>query len=145
MGTYTVTDFAPAFTVNGSASGPITAVTNQNLNVVNSSQRGAADLGDLPVQPLPDRSVRGQLRCSWAAMGDPPSRSGSPPTSATIPIPATAGNYALKIKVNYTGAGRRSGRIRPASTYFTVNVVDVFPLVVNVSVSPTSRRRRPAR
>ncbi len=42
MGTYTVTDFAPAFTVNGSASGPITAVTNQSLTAVNSSQRGAA-------------------------------------------------------------------------------------------------------
>ena len=40
MGTYTVTDFAPAFTVNGATSGPITVVTNQNLTVVNSSQRG---------------------------------------------------------------------------------------------------------
>ena len=40
MGTYTVTDFVPAFTVNGSATGPITAVTNQSLTVSNSSQRG---------------------------------------------------------------------------------------------------------
>ncbi len=39
--TYTVTDFAPAFTVNGSATGPITGVINQSLNVVNSSQHGA--------------------------------------------------------------------------------------------------------
>ncbi len=37
---YTVTDFAPAFAVNGSATGPITAVINQNLTVANSSQRG---------------------------------------------------------------------------------------------------------
>ncbi len=37
---YTVTDFAPIFTVNGSATGPITAVINQNVTITNSSQRG---------------------------------------------------------------------------------------------------------
>ncbi len=137
MGTYTVTDFAPAFTVNGSATGPITAVINQSLTVQNSSQRGAAIIGSyeysLCVTPCADSYQ------PWVAMSDPSSPSGSPPRTATIPIPGTAGNYALKIRVSYSG-GQTAFWPDPAGiTPFTVTVVSVVPLVVNVSVNPTSQ------
>ena len=138
LGTYTVTDFAPAFTVNGGTSSPITVITNQNLNLVNSSQRGATVTASggyyysLCLIPCADNYVL------WGTMGDAPP-SGTPPTSATIPTPAAAGNYALKLKANYTGgtaywpdaAGLGAG-------YFGLNVLNVQPLVVTVSVSPAS-------
>jgi PKD repeat protein len=140
MGTYTVTDFAPAFTVNGSTSGPITAITNQNLTVSNSSQRGATvtasggywySLCLIPCTPPTDAYTL------WATMGDAPP-GGSPPTTATIPLPAIAGNYSLKIKVNYTG-GQWAYWPDPAGTaYFPLNVVSVVPLVVTASVSPAT-------
>jgi hypothetical protein len=132
-GTYTVTDFAPAFTVNGATSGPIPAVTNQSLTVLNSSQSGAGISGTYQYSlctPIPCTDTW----VAWSAMADPPS-SGSPPKSATIPIPATPGDYALKIKVNYTGGPAYWPD--PANvTYFGLHVVSVVPLVVNVSVNP---------
>ncbi|MCM3877230.1 MAG: PKD domain-containing protein [Thermoanaerobaculia bacterium] len=71
-------------------------------------------------------------------MVDPPAITGSPATSATIPIPATAGDYALKIQVNYTG-GQTAYWPDPAGTlYFGLHVVSVVPLVVNATVSPAS-------
>jgi PKD repeat protein len=140
MGTYTVTDFAPAFTVNGATSGPITAITNQSLTVLNSSQRGAGisanyqyNLCLSPCAPPLDNNYQ-----VWPApaMTDPPS-SGSPPKSATIPVPATLGSYALKIKVNYTG-GTTYWPDPAGAVSFPLNVVDVSPLGVNVTVSPAT-------
>ncbi len=100
---YTVTDFAPAFTVNGSATGPVTAVINQNLTITNSSQRGATVTAaggyyyNLCLAPCgADNWVL------LGTMGDPPP-GGSPATSATIPGPGVAGSYQLKFKVSYTG------------------------------------------
>jgi PKD repeat protein len=101
-GSYTVTDFAPAFTVNGAASGPITALISSNVSVVNSSQRGATVTAaggyyySFCLSPCADNYVL------WGAMGDAPP-SGSPPTSALIQMPGVPGNYLFKIKVNYTG------------------------------------------
>ncbi len=60
---YTVTDFAPAFTVNGKTSGPITVVTNQSLTRVEqlAARRGRVRIG-LLLQPVPapvrDRELR---------------------------------------------------------------------------------------
>ncbi|MFI5120579.1 MAG: hypothetical protein ACHQM4_09210, partial [Thermoanaerobaculia bacterium] len=132
MGTYTVTDIAPAFTVNGSASGPITVIAGQNLNVANSSQRGAGISAtyqySLCLTPCGDSYQ------AWSAMVDPPP-SGTPPTSATIPIPATPGTYALKIKVSYTG-GVVYWPDPSGSAYFPLTAVS--PVVVSASVNPTS-------
>jgi hypothetical protein len=133
MGTYTVTDFAPAFTVNGSASGPIMAVVNQSLNAMNSSQRGAGISAtyqySLCATPCADNYV------SWAAMLDAPP-SGSPPTSAAIPVPATPGSYALKIKVSYTG-GTVYWPDPSGIAFFPLNAVS--PLAVTASVNPPSQ------
>ena len=135
-GTYTVTDFAPAFTVNGATSGPIPAVTNQNLTVLNSSQRGAGISANYQYNLC-------LLPCGldayqpWPAMIDPP-QSGAPPTSATIPIPATAGDYALKIQAIYTTNQTASWPDPAGAAYFGLHVLDVQPLVVTASVSPAS-------
>jgi len=136
MGTYTVTDFAPAFTVNGATSGPLTVVTNQSLNMLNSSQRGQTVTAaggywySLCLIPCADNYVL------WGTMGDAPP-SGAPPYAAAIPIPGTAGNYALKIKVDYTG-GTAFWPDPAGAAYFGLNVVSVVPLVVHATVSPTS-------
>ena len=92
--TYNVTDFAPAFTV------PTTALKGSQLTVLNSSQRGSSTTGSYQYsfcQPHPcaDSYV------PWPAMVDPPPITGSPATSAGIPVPSTPGNYDLKIQVNY--------------------------------------------
>ncbi len=51
----------------------------------------------------------------------------------------TAGTYALKIRVNYTNPTGTAFWPDPAGvSYFTVNVVDVTPLVVTESVNPAS-------
>ncbi len=131
-GTYTVTDFAPAFTVNGSASGPITANAGQNLNVLNSSRRGAGISASYQYSLCLSPCADGYQ--VWSAMTDPPP-SGSPSTSASIPVPATAGSYALKIRVNYTG-GTAYWPDPSGVTFFPVNVVS--PLFVTASVSPSS-------
>ena len=136
MGTYTVTDFAPAFTVNGATSGPITAITNQNLTIANSSKRGSAITANYQYSfclspPCADNYG------VWPAMTDPPAITGTPATTAPIPIPAVGGTYALKIKVNYTG-GTAYWPDPAGVTYFPVNVLDVSPLDVAASVSPQS-------
>ncbi len=134
MGTYTVTDFAPAFTVNGSASGPISAVASQSLNVQNSSQRSAGISATYQyslclLTPCADNYV------SWGAMLDA-AASGSPPSSATIPVPATVGSYALKIKVSYPG-GTAYWPDPSGIASFPLNVVS--PLAVTASVSPSNQ------
>ena len=100
---YTVTDFAPIFTVNGSATGPITAVINQNVTITNSSQRGATVTASggffYNLCQVPCGADNWVL---FGTMGDAPP-GGSPPTAATIQAPGVAGSYQLKLKVNYTG------------------------------------------
>jgi hypothetical protein len=134
---YTITDFAPAFTVNGATSGPITVVTNQNLTVLNSSQRGQTVTASggywyslCSPAPCADNYIL------WPTMGDAPT-SGTPPYSATIPIPATAGDYALKIRVNYT-TGTAYWPDPAGTASFGLHVLDVQPLVVTASVNPSS-------
>jgi PKD repeat protein len=126
--TYTVTDFAPAFSVNGSTTGPITAITNQSLSVSNSSQRGGTVTGaggfyySFCATPCADNYVL------WGTMGDAPP-GGSPPYSAAIPVPGTPGTYALKIKVGYGGSssGTAFWPDPTGSSSFPVNVTNVIP------------------
>ena len=136
MGTYTVTDFVPAFTVNGSRRGPITAVTNQNPDRLEqlAARRDVICGGyqySLCLAPAADNYVL------WGSMARP-SAERHTSTSATIPVPATAGSYALKIRVNYTG-GTASGPIRRAAPALHRERGDRAPLAVTVTVNPTSR------
>ncbi len=125
MGTYTVTDFAPSFTVNGSAAGPVTAVIGVPIAVTNGSQRGAGITGtyqySLCLIPCAD---------AWIAwnMADPANGSGTPPSSATIPTPADPGAYALKIRIAYTG-GTATWPDPAGSGSLTVNAVVPIPKI----------------
>ncbi|MGA7990867.1 MAG: PKD domain-containing protein [Thermoanaerobaculia bacterium] len=105
MGTYTVIDFAPAFTVNGSATGPVTADVSQNLTIANSSQHSPSVTGSYfySLCQIPG----GQTTCSGTfsvltGMTDPPS-GGTPATYATVSAPSTPGNYLFRVQVSYTG------------------------------------------
>ncbi len=128
IGTFDVTDYAPAFLVNGSASGPVTAITNQSLSVSNSSQRGGTVTAaggfyySFCATPCADNYVL------WGTMGDAPP-GGSPPYSAAIPVPGTPGTYALKIKVIYGGSssGTAFWPDPTGSSSFPVNVTNVVP------------------
>jgi hypothetical protein len=126
-GTYTVTNFAPAFTVNGSSTGPITAYVNQSLTVVNNSQRGVGVSANyqysLCVAPCADNYV------VWS-MGD------TPAATATIPVPATPGSYVFKIKANYTG-GTAYWPDPAGAAGFPITVSNAPPpIVVTVGASP---------
>ncbi|MGE5717306.1 MAG: PKD domain-containing protein [Acidobacteriota bacterium] len=122
LGSYYVTNFAPAFTVNGAATGPVTAVAGQSLTVSNSSQRGTTVTGaggyyySLCASPCSaDNYVL------WGTMGDAPP-SGSPAYPATIPNPGV-GSWLLKIKVIYTNPSGTAYWPDPAGAAgFTVNV-----------------------
>jgi PKD repeat protein len=126
MGTYDVTDFAPAFTVGGSATGPVTGFANGAVGVSNGSPHGAGVSAtyyyNLCVAPCADNY---QL---WATMGTPSGTDGTPAVSASLPMPATSGSYGLKIKVVYTGTS--SG-----TTYWPDPAnVGTFPITVTFAV-----------
>ncbi|MDL2717725.1 MAG: PKD domain-containing protein, partial [Acidobacteriota bacterium] len=123
LGTYTVTNFAPAFNVNGSGAGPVATVVGQALTVLNASQRGAtvtAAGGYYYSFCAIPCSVDNYVL--WGTMGDAPP-SGAPPTTATIPNPGV-GSWLLKIKVNY---------VNPAGTAYWPDPAGAIGVVVNVS------------
>ena len=102
---YTVIDFAPAFSVNGSVAGPISIDVGLNLQIGNSSMHSPGVTGaySYSLCQIPG----GQTTCSsaygtLAGMTDPPT-GGTPPTYANLPVPATAGSYLFRIRVDYTG------------------------------------------
>ncbi len=126
MGTYTVTDFAPSFAVNGSATGPITALISSNVSVTNSSQRGAGIAGtykyNLCLVPCGADAF-----AAWN-MTDPANGTGTPPSTANIPMPSTAGTYALKIQITYANGTTTTYWPDPANVgTFTINVTAVTP------------------
>ena len=131
----------PAFTVNGAPSGPITVIAGQNLNVSNSSQRDAAATASggywYSLCALGGGSSCIDNYVPWGTMSDAPP-GGAPPTAATIPIPGVAGNYALKIKVIYTGNQTAYWPDPAGTNSFGLNVVSIVPLVVNASASPST-------
>jgi hypothetical protein len=105
LGTYTITDFAPAFLVNGSATGPVSAYVSSSLAIQNSSQHGSGIVGTYfySLCAIPN----GQSTCApaWAplvGMTDPPP-SGTPSTSAAITTAGTPGNYLFRLRVDFTG------------------------------------------
>lgn len=138
MGTYAVTNYAPAFTVNGSATGPVVATLGSPLSVVNSSRRGAAVSGNGGYLYSLCQVPGGQTTCAdnyvaFPAMTDAPP-SGAPPTSATIPNPG-AGTWLLKLRVNYTNPAGTAYWPSPAGTSgITVTVPN--PVVVTAGASP---------
>ncbi len=127
---FTVSDFVPAFTVNGSASGPVTAlITTPPLSVVNNSQRGSG------INATYEYSLcTPALSCSDAyvpfGIGD---TSGA---TATIPSPGTVGQYALKFRATY-GGGPGTKIVWPASGYFTVNAVNI-PVTTATTNAPNN-------
>jgi PKD repeat protein len=104
LGSYVITDFAPAFTVNGSATGPVTAVVGTALALSNLSQRGATVTGAggyyyyLCAIPCSAPTLESQW-VLWGTMGDAPP-SGSPAYPATIPSPGV-GSWGLYLRVKY--------------------------------------------
>ncbi len=102
---YAVIDFAPAFTVNGSASGPISIDTGLNLQIGNGSMHSPGVTGaySYSVCQIPS----GQTTCAASygtltGMTDPPT-GGTPPTYTNVGGPATAGSYLFRIRVDFTG------------------------------------------
>ncbi|HEY3349783.1 MAG TPA: PKD domain-containing protein [Thermoanaerobaculia bacterium] len=105
MGTYTITDFAPAFLVNGSATGPVAAYVSSSLAIQNSSQHGSGIAGAYfySLCAIPDgQSTCASAYTSLVGMTDPPT-SGTPSTSAAITTPGTPGNYLFRVRVDFTG------------------------------------------
>jgi PKD repeat protein len=127
MGTYTVTDFAPAFAVNGSTTSPITAITNSQLSVVNSSQYGGGITGSYQYNLCLSPCGADNYQDWSAAMHDPPT-SGSPGSPVPIQVPIVSGTYLLKIKINYTGGTTYWPDPLNVGT-FTVNVTNVVPQI----------------
>ena len=105
IGTYSVIDFSPTFSVNGSTTGPLSVFVGQNMNVVNTSPHGAGVVGNGGYGYNLCQIPSGQTTCAagaftaWPAMSDPPAV-GTPGTSAAIPSPAP-GSWLLRIRVNY--------------------------------------------
>ncbi|MEO8586083.1 MAG: PKD domain-containing protein, partial [Acidobacteriota bacterium] len=123
LGTYTVTDFAPAFTVNGTTAGPVSTVVGQALTVLNSSQRGATvNAAGGYYYSLCAIPCSADSYVLWGTMGDAPP-SGAPPTSATIPNPGV-GSWLLKIRANY---------VNPVGTAYWPDPAGAIGIIVNVS------------
>ncbi|HVO49677.1 MAG TPA: hypothetical protein VMV60_01675, partial [Thermoanaerobaculia bacterium] len=103
---FTITPFIPAFTVNGSATGPVSLQVNQALTVANSSQRGSGVTGsysyDLCLSPC-TATYSGTTGGVFTGMTDPTNTSGTPPSSATLAAPPTAGTYTLRLRISYAG------------------------------------------
>ncbi|HTY42227.1 MAG TPA: hypothetical protein VMH79_10175, partial [Thermoanaerobaculia bacterium] len=103
---FTITPFIPAFTVNGSATGPVSLQVNQALTVANSSQRGSGVTGsysyDLCLSPC-TATYSGTTGGIFTGMTDPTNTSGTPPSSATLAAPPTAGTYTLRLRISYAG------------------------------------------
>ena len=102
---YSVIDFAPAFSVNGSVAGPISIDTGLNLQVGNGSMHSPGVTGaySYALCQIPS----GQTTCSaaygtLAGMTDPPT-GGTPSTYTNVAVPSTAGSYLFRIRVDYTG------------------------------------------
>ncbi len=131
LGTYSITDFSPTFSVNGSTTGPLTVVVGQSLNVVNASQHGAGVSASGGYSYSLCQVPTGQQTCAdnfvpWPAMADPPS-SGNPATSASIPNPG-AGDWLLKIRVNYTNpTGTASWPDAAGTGGIAINVTTAVP------------------
>ena len=128
---FTVTSFVPAFTVNGSSTGPVTAYTFQTLLFQNNSQRGSGISAtyqySLCLAPCADNFVPFSM----------PDSSGA---SSAMPVPSTPGGYVLKIKANYTGTSTGSAVWPdPATTPngFPITVSNAPPpIVVSVAANP---------
>jgi hypothetical protein len=136
---FTVTNFAPSFTVNGSATGPVSAYVSQNLTISNSSQRGSGITGsysyDICLSPC-TATFTGPTGGAFTGMTDPSSPSGTPPSSATLALPSTAGTYTLRLRIMYAG-GTAYWPDPAGVTGFTLNVTSVPPPVfVTASATP---------
>jgi PKD repeat protein len=122
--TYSVTDFAPAFAVNGSTTSA-SALIGQNITVSNTSQRGNGVTGayfyNLCQIVAPQTSCPEGLYTVFPGMSDPPS-------TATFPAPGTTGNYLLRLRVDYTG-GTTKWPDPSGVAGFPVTVMDVVPTI----------------
>ena len=136
---FTVTNFAPSFTVNGSAAGPVSAYVSQNLTISNSSQRGSGITGSYSYDICPSpctATYTGPTGGAFTGMTDPSSPSGTPPSSATLALPSTAGTYTLRFRITYAG-GTAYWPDPAGVTGFTLNVTNVPPPVfVTASATP---------
>lgn len=136
--TFTVTNFVPVFTVNGNASGPVTAYIGQNLTISNGSQRGSGITGTYYYDLCSGSGCSASTYSGvWGTqMSDPANNSGTPPSSATIPVPSTQGTYLLRFKITYSG-GTAYWPDPTGASGFTINVSNAPPpIVVTVGVSP---------
>ncbi len=136
---FTITNFAPAFTVNGSAAGPVSGYVSQNLTISNSSQRGSGITGSYSYDICPSpcsATYTGTTGGPFTGMTDPASSSGTPPSSATLALPSTAGTYTLRLRITYAG-GTAYWPDPAGVTGFTLNVTNVPPpVVVTASAAP---------
>ena len=131
LGTYTSASFVPIFAVNGSPTGPVSVSSSGTITVVNSSKRASGTTATYQYCLVPAGSSCSAGKYQAWAMSDPPSPTGSPASSATIPNPG-GGNWMLKIRANYTGGGTADWPNANPATGIAITVT------INLSVAATA-------
>ncbi len=128
LGTYTVTNFAPAFTVNGASSGTVTIGPAQAMTIVNSSQRGTGTTGAYFYSLVP----QGNPVPGWLPIPGMTDTSGP----ATLANPGV-GSYTLRLKVDYTSPSGNGTVYWPdPSGVGGITVVATNSLTVTAFASP---------
>ncbi len=107
MGTYTITAFSPAFTVNNvGPAGSVSVSSTQAITVANSSRRGSSTTGNggyayCIVPASPGTCAAGDWHL-FPSLADPANAStGTPPTYDQVPNPGP-GSFVLRLRVAYS-------------------------------------------
>jgi hypothetical protein len=139
LGTYTAASFVPVFAVNGTSTGPIGISSSGTITVDNSSKRAGGTTGSYQYCLVPAGSSCADGNYQAWSMPDPPSLTGSPASSATIPNPG-GGSWLLKIRVRYTGGGAVDWPSANPAAGIAVTVTINLTVTATASPNPANSR-----